>query len=293
MYESDWPILYLYRREHADSAGSGRFRSGNGGEIAYVMHGGESALGLYTAEGIPKTNGIFGGDPAAILRTRVIRGTEIRARFAEGKLPQDIDALGGADEALVGKGTGLPLSEDDVLYWNWSPAGGYGDPLTRDPALVETDVAEGGVTVEGARRIYGVIIRDGAVEVAATTALRHRLLLERLHDAGSERAELLPARPVPPGAETIADVYVVDRVADRIECHRCGTALCTLGESPKRGMAVLERPVQTLTPGAPDPRTFVDDDVVWRDLLCPGCGTRLATEVAYPGAPLFDELRLF
>jgi hypothetical protein len=48
-----------------------------------------------------------------------------------------------------------------------------------------------------------------------------------------------------------------------------------------------------LTPGAPDPRTFVDDDVVWRDLLCPGCGTRLATEVAYPGAPLFDELRLF
>jgi hypothetical protein len=31
---------------------------------------------------------------------------------------------------------------------------------------------------------------------------------------------------------------------------------------------------------------------VWRDLLCPGCGVRLATEVAYPGAPLFRELTI-
>jgi N-methylhydantoinase B len=293
MYESDWPILYLYRREHADSGGAGRYRSGNGGEIAYVMHGGESALGLYTTEGIPKTNGIFGGDPAAILRTRVIRGTEIRARFAAGDLPQDINALGGRDEVLANKGTGLPLSEDDVLYWNWSPAGGYGDPLTRDPALVVADVAEGGVSMAGARRIYGVVIRDGRLDEVASTALRRRLLLERLHAAGSERTELLPRRPVDPGAETVADVYVVDRAADVIECHHCGTALCTLGESPKQGMAMLERPVQSLTPGGPDPRTFVDQDVVFRDLLCPGCGIRLATEVAYPGAPLFEELRLY
>src|SRR5262249_26559864 len=109
MYESDWPILYLYRREHADSGGAGRFRSGNGGEIAYVMHGGESALGLYTTEGIPKTNGIFGGDPAAILRTRVIKGTVIRARFAAGELPPAISKLGGEDEALPNKGTPPPL----------------------------------------------------------------------------------------------------------------------------------------------------------------------------------------
>jgi N-methylhydantoinase B len=292
LYERDWPILYLYRREHVDSGGAGRFRSGNGGEIAYVMHGGESALGLYTTEGIPKTNGIFGGDPAAILRTRVIRDTDVRAEFAAGRLPQDLDALGGQDAALVGKGTGLLLTQDDVLYWNWSPAGGYGDPFTRDPDRVAADVAGGGVNPEGAERIYGVVLRGGEADHAATEALRHRRLLERLHQAGSERTELLAARRVPDGAQTIADVYVVDREADRIECHRCGTALCTLGESPKDGMAVVERPVHSLTPGAPDPRTFVDDDVVWRDFLCPGCGVRLAAEVAYPGAPAFRELEL-
>jgi N-methylhydantoinase B len=293
LYERDWPILYLYRREHADSGGAGRFRSGNGGEIAYVMHGGESALGLYTTEGIPKTAGVFGGDHAAILRTRVITGSAIRERFAAGELPQDIDSVGGEDVELVGKGTGLPVGEDDVLYWNWSPAGGYGDPLTRDPQLVASDVAEGGVTEAGAERIYGVVLRDGEPDEQATAALRERRLLERLREAGAERDSLAPARTVPDDAHTIADVYVINRADDQIECHRCGTRLGAVSDDPKQGMAVVERPLQSLTPGAPDPSVFVDDEVVWRDLLCPGCGVRLATEVAYPGSPLFREIELF
>lgn len=292
LYERDWPILYLYRREHADSGGAGRFRSGNGGEIAYVMHGGVSALGLYTNEGIPKTNGTFGGDPAALLRTRVIKGTEIRARFAAGELPQDIDTVGGVDLPLVGKGTGLELGQDDVLYWNWSPAGGFGDPLTRDPALVAADVADGGVTAAAAERVYGVVLRDGAPDDAATTALRDARLGERLRAAGAGRDALLPARGVPDAAETIADVYVIDRASGHIDCHRCGTTLCAIGGNPKDGMAVVERPLASLTPGAADPSVFVDDEIVWRDLLCPGCGIRLATETAYPGAPLFTELDL-
>ena len=292
LYERDWPILYLYRREHADSGGAGRFRSGNGGEIAYILHGGESALGLYTAEGIPKTNGTFGGGSAAILRTRVIRGTTIRERFAAGELPQDIDTLGGEEVALVGKGTGISVGDADVLYWNWSPAGGYGDPFTRDPLLVAADVAEGGVTEEAAGRVYGLVLRDGAADLDATAARRATVLLARLRDAGGAREELLPLRAVPPDVLTIADVYVVNRAEDRIECHRCGTALGRVTDDPKQGMAVLERPLVSLAPEAPDPSVFIDDEVIWRDLLCRGCGVRLATEVAYPGAPLFREIEL-
>ena len=41
-----------------------------------------------------------------------------------------------------------------------------------------------------------------------------------------------------------------------------------------------------------DPAGFVDQEVVWRDFCCPGCGVRLATEVAYPGEAPFQELRL-
>jgi N-methylhydantoinase B len=31
-------LLYLYRREHPDSGGAGRFRGGNGGRLAYIPH---------------------------------------------------------------------------------------------------------------------------------------------------------------------------------------------------------------------------------------------------------------
>ena len=67
--------LPLQARARRTPAAPGASAAGNGGEIAYILHGGDSALGLYTTEGIPKTNGIFGGDPAIILRTRVIRDT--------------------------------------------------------------------------------------------------------------------------------------------------------------------------------------------------------------------------
>ena len=292
LYERDWPILYLYRREHADSGGAGRFRSGNGGEIAYILHGGESALGLYTTEGIPKTNGTFGGSPAALLRTRVITGTTILERFAAGELPQDIDSLGGQETPLANKGTGIVVGGSDVLYWNWSPAGGYGDPFTRDPLLVAADVSEGAVTADAAERVYGVVLSDGIADAEATAERRAAVLLARLREAGVMREALLAVRSVQAGAETIADVYLIDRAENRIECHRCGTALGTVNDDPKQGMAVLERPLTSLTPGAPDPSVFVDDEVIWRDLLCPGCGVRLATEVAHPGAPLFREIEL-
>jgi N-methylhydantoinase B len=50
--------------------------------------------------------------------------------------------------------------------------GGYGDPLLRDPARVLADVVAGKVTAEGARRDYGVVVRDGRVDDDATVALR-------------------------------------------------------------------------------------------------------------------------
>jgi N-methylhydantoinase B len=193
---------------------------------------------------------------------------------------------------LAGKGTGLMVGGGDVLYWNWSPAGGFGDPLTRDPALVAADVAEGGVTDEGADRVYGVVLRAGAVDEEHTARLREQRLLRRMREAGAALESLPPVREVPADAETIADVYVINRADDRLECFRCGSGLGAVTDDPKQGMVVVERPVSSLSPGAPDPSVFVDDDVIWRDLLCPGCGVRLATEVAYPGAPLFREIEL-
>ena len=57
-------------------------------------------------------------------------------------------------------------------------------------------------------------------------------------------------------------------------------------------MAMVQRPTGRLDPGLSRREQFVDDEVVWREFVCPGCGVRLATEVAYPGEPPFHELRL-
>jgi N-methylhydantoinase B len=292
-YEADWPILYLFRREHADSGGAGRSRAGNGGEIAYVPHKGESFLGLATNEAIPKTPGLFGGDMGSIMVTRVIQGSNLREKFAAGEMPQDLDSLTGTELEIGGKPDGFPVGDDDVLYWNWLAPGGYGDPLTRDPESVREDVASGAISAWAADDVFAVkLAADGNVDPEATEKKRERKLLERLRDCGAERDTLAPRVEVPAGAESFADAYLIDRDAGHFRCHRCSTDLGPLAGNPKLEMAMRERPTESLKPSYPDPAGFVDDEVVFRDFCCPGCGVRLATETAYPGAAPFHELQL-
>lgn len=292
-YEADWPILYLFRREHPDSGGAGRRRAGNGGEIAYVPHKGESFLGLYCNEGVPKTPGLLGGDPGSTMQTRVIQGSDLRQRFAAGELPQDLDALAGEELDLGGKGDGFPVTDDDVLYWNWLAPSGYGDPLTRDPEEVAADLAAGAISPAGVDHFYGVRFDDQRkVDHERTAGYRERKLLERLRECGAEREQLAPAVAVAADAETIGDVYLVDRADGVLRCHKCATDLGPLAANAKERMAMRERPLPSLKPGAPDPGRFVDDEVLWRDFCCPGCGVRLATETAYPGEAPFQELSL-
>jgi N-methylhydantoinase B len=53
--------------------------------------------------------------------------------------------------------------------------GGWGDPLTRDPAAVADDVRNEKVTREAALSAYGVMIDgDGSVDEAATLDARSR-----------------------------------------------------------------------------------------------------------------------
>src|SRR5262249_52737209 len=54
------------------------------------------------------------------------------------------------------------------------PGGGSGAPRPRDPQRVLDDVRDGFITVEAARRDYGVVIDvDGRLDLAATERLRN------------------------------------------------------------------------------------------------------------------------
>lgn len=72
----------------------------------------------------------------------------------------------------------VTLQRGQVLRGRDSAGGGYGDPLTRDPARVLHDVLEGWESREKAREVYGVVFTGAiedetlAVDAAATEALR-------------------------------------------------------------------------------------------------------------------------
>jgi len=75
----------------------------------------------------------------------------------------------------------VALDPGDTILVAACGGGGWGNPWERDPALVLFDVQQGKVDPEAAERDYGVVIRDGAVDAAATAVVRARM-------AAAERA---------------------------------------------------------------------------------------------------------
>ncbi len=73
----------------------------------------------------------------------------------------------------------MNMKKGDLFRHEVAGAGGWGDPLERDPALVLQDVMNGFVSLAGARDDYGVVIAGDAVEAAATTALRRQMRTAR------------------------------------------------------------------------------------------------------------------
>ena len=89
-------------------------------------------------------------------------------------------AADGAVTHLSNKVTSFPMMEHDIVRVITPGAGGYGDPLNRDIQKVLQDVIECKVSVEGARRDYGVVIigneYDGyQIDEGATEAMRQEL----------------------------------------------------------------------------------------------------------------------
>jgi N-methylhydantoinase B len=82
---------------------------------------------------------------------------------------------------------GVKLRRGDLLRLITCGGGGWGDPLSRDPLIVQQDVARGFVSVQGAVADYGVVLDPltNAIDQAATEELRrHRPGALPLFDRG-------------------------------------------------------------------------------------------------------------
>ena len=138
----------------ADSGGAGLHRGGNGINMVYRFLE-PGVIAIHDDRWFVPPWGVNGGKPGARARKLLVKadGTEI----VMGNKLEDYAVEAG----------------DQLHFITWG-GGGWGDPLKRDPALVLKEVGQGLVTIEGARA-YGVVIVDGAVDVAATEALRAEL----------------------------------------------------------------------------------------------------------------------
>ena len=287
-----WPMLFLYRRPlKAGADGAGRFRGGRGfveAGIPWTVPG--LAAAVYVDESFPKAVGPFGGNPGSAGRFRLKHGTDVTARLAAGEVPQDFEAIGGAEAQVEAKGPMLMMGADAVWEWTGANAPGFGDPLARDPGQVEADIAAGALTAEAAERVYGVVPGDGATRTA-TEALRARRLAGRLADA------IVPAvRPATVPADVALRVLAGELAVTERD-GRPGEFVTVTGRAVlapgsgnfKDGCAVRERLLRTVAPEFATREGRVGYLVRYREYLCPVTGLRVDSEIIAAGDdPLHD-----
>ena len=143
-----------------DSGGPGEHRGGTGLEMEFQLDQPQSMVTARNRDrSIFSAWGLRGGRSGAVSRFIKNPGT-----------PQAVD-LGSQDVVKCDPG--------DIILIQGPGAGGYGSPLDRPAGKVLTDIRRGLVSVERARRDYGVVIAaDGAVDDAATSSLRRSLRSE-------------------------------------------------------------------------------------------------------------------
>jgi N-methylhydantoinase B len=152
--ESKAPWLIETYHMRRDSGGPGQYRGGVGVTRVYRFLYPSTALTL-----VKKTKsapwGIAGGHDGEAGHVIVRPGTD--REEVTGAIYQSFD-------------------EGDVLSNNSGGGGGWGDPFKRDPQKVLWDVINDYVSVESARRDYGVVIDPATMTIdeAATAALRDR-----------------------------------------------------------------------------------------------------------------------
>ena len=157
--EAYFPLRIVQYEPIVDSGGAGLHRGGNGLSVAYQFLV-DGQVGIHDDRWLTYPWGVRGGDPGMRSNKRLVRKD-------------------GTVEWLPAKCDGVDVKEGDVLYFNTWGGGGWGDPCERDSALVQTDVARGLVSQQGAKR-YGVVINDkGDVNQAATNKLRKKMHAER------------------------------------------------------------------------------------------------------------------
>lgn len=151
--EIDTPLVIRRHSLEPDSFGHGKFRGG-----ASICFECETRIPetIFTVRGLDRFRfqpwGFDGGSAGRNGRTFLNPGT-----------PRETE---------LGKITVLTLRQGELLQMVSPSGGGFGDPLARDPERVLRDVLDELLSSGLALSVYGVVIKDRAVDVEATRVAR-------------------------------------------------------------------------------------------------------------------------
>ena len=151
--EAEQPLQILAYEFVPDRAGPGKFRGGAPYRRDYRFLEDEAVLQVRADRQAFRPYGLYGGRP--------------------GQPSRNVLDPHGESRELPGKLT-MTIHRGDVFRHELAGAGGWGDPLERDPARVLKDVRNELLSPEAARRDYGVIVdcETWAIDEPATEKLR-------------------------------------------------------------------------------------------------------------------------
>jgi len=289
--EAVYPFLFLGRFAQADSGGAGRQRGGLTGGSVWTPYDTDAIHGVLSAHGVesPTSQGIHGGMPGACNHFQVVRGSDIAAKLPSGVTGlEGLDKLEGERITLPAKPGFISVFAGDVVGWTWNGGGGWGDPLDADPGEVTREVELGLISTESAARHYGVVVRDGQLDEAASAALRAELRATRtawpVERSGT--AVGLSAEPV---AHLGEHLVIHDSATGPVTACDCGQVLAPAAGNWKTGAAHAELSAGDLGPGI-----TLHEDLRAHAYACPGCGAMLCVEIRRSTeGPLHDAVFAF
>jgi N-methylhydantoinase B len=291
--EQSFPLLFLYRKEVADSGGPGKYRGGLSAESCFIPHNTSAIVQdtLSSGNAIPTSTGMMGGYPGTTNSYRFVRNSDIGERLSTRNMIEDIGDLTGEQVTLQLRQEGFEQRPNDVYAVLWSAAGGFGDPTERDPQLVLDDWLNDAVTRASAEDIYGVLIDEATASVddkgtAQARALKRRQRVERYRQ---------PRRVL--GGELLMRVTENMNVMQEdgeayFACVKCNGELGPLSANYKSTCIQENASIKHAVPLSGDPARFIDAAPVFRQFFCPTCGALIENEVAMDSDPVLQDIEL-
>jgi N-methylhydantoinase B len=270
------PLFYLHRRLAPDTAGAGKFRGGVSAEVALTLGGIARAEALVMTHGaeVPNTMGLGGGWP----------GATVRQSFGRGAVHDGRPLQEGRWEVFGPKPGLMEMTNCDIFAVTWQGGGGWGDPIERDPGEVARDLAAGWVSMQAAKEIYGVLTKDGQVDVVATGAQRKALRQGRVGKFVNDETKCTRGKPIGSISESL--LIVRDDKGTHI-ATKAGYILST-GSTRWRSGAVAA----TFDTLPPEYRIALHEDLSVTAYYCPATGTLLSVDVHRRGVKPPDDVVL-